>query len=194
MPNTDRRVRKTKAVLKESLITLMRTKNISSITVKELCEKSDINRGTFYLHYNDVFHMLEEVEKELFKEFQEMILSHKIIPNKLQTKPILEDIFKFIAQNKDFCMVILCERGDMAFMKKIVSFIYEKSYNDWSSFFKKEDKLIFDKYYSFILYGAIGLIDDWLQNGLKESPEYMATLTENIIINGLKSVSLIGNK
>ncbi|MDU5108954.1 MAG: TetR-like C-terminal domain-containing protein [Clostridium sp.] len=193
MVNKDRRIRKTKDVLKKSLIILMQEKSINSITVKELCEKADINRGTFYLHYKDVFHMLSEIEKELFEEFQDMILSYEISPDKIETKPILKDIFTFIAKNSDFCIVILCERGDMAFMKKIVSVIYEKGYSDWSNILKKNDKDLFDKYYSFILYGAIGLIDYWLKNGLKESPEYMAMLTENIILNGLKSVNLINS-
>lgn len=191
MVNKDRRVRKTKKVLRKSLISLMKEKSINSITVKELCEKADINRGTFYLHYTDVFYMLDEIEKELFEEFQEMILSHEISEDRIETKPILKDIFTFIAQNKDFCMVILCDRGDMVFVKKIVSIIYEKGYNDWINIFKKENKDIFNKYYSFILYGVIGLIDNWLKNGLKESPEYMAILTESMILNGIKSVNLI---
>ena len=62
--------------------------------------------------------MLEEIEKELFEEFQEMILSYEIFPDKVGTKPILQDIFTFIAQNSDFSMVVLCERGDMVFVKK----------------------------------------------------------------------------
>lgn len=191
MTSSDRRVRKTRDILRKSLINLMKDKNINSITVKELCEKADINRGTFYLHYRDVFHMLEEIEKELFKEFQDMIFSHEISPDKIETKPILEDIYTFITQNSDFCMVVLCESGDMDFVKKIVSLIYEKGYSDWSNILKTNDKELFDKYYSFILYGAIGLIDHWLRNGLKESAEYMAVLTENIILNGLKSVNSI---
>lgn len=188
MENKDRRVRKTRDLLKKSLISIMKEKNINSITVKELCEKADINRGTFYLHYVDVFNILEEIEKELFEEFHNMILSHEISKDKIETKAILEDIFTFIANNSDFCIIVLCERGDVGFVKKIVSIIYEKGYNDWTNIFKQNDKDLFNKYYSFILYGAIGLIDHWLKNGLKESPEYMATLTENIILNGLKSV------
>ena len=191
MVSTDRRVRKTKDILKKSLINIMKEKSISSITVKELCEKADINRGTFYLHYAGVFNILEEIENELFEEFHDMILSHEISKNKIITKPILENIFTFVKNNNDFCMIVLCERGDVAFVKKIVSIIYEKGYNDWSNIFNKNDKDLFDKYYSFILYGAIGLIDYWLKNGLKESPEYMAMLTEKMILNGLKSVNFI---
>ena len=194
MVSTDRRVRKTKDILKRSLIILMKEKSINSITVKELCEKADINRGTFYLHYVDIFNILDEIEKELFEEFQDMILSHEISKSQIITKPILEDIFTFVANNSDFCMIVLCERGDVAFVKKIVSIIYEKGYNDWINIFKQTDKELFDKYYSFILYGAIGLIDYWLKNGLKESPEYMAMLTEKMILNGLKSVNLIENR
>ena len=44
---TDRRVRKTRGQLRQGLVRLMREKSIQDITVKELCEECDINRGTF---------------------------------------------------------------------------------------------------------------------------------------------------
>lgn len=56
---TDRRVRKTKAQLLQSLMTLMQEKDIKDISVKELSDLADINRGTFYLHYRDVYDMLD---------------------------------------------------------------------------------------------------------------------------------------
>ena len=61
MGTQDRRIRKTRAVLKSSLLSLMKEKSVKHITVKELCDKADINRGTFYLHYTDVFDMLEQI-------------------------------------------------------------------------------------------------------------------------------------
>ena len=67
-----RRVRRTKTLLVHSLATLMSRKNIKDITVKELCEQADINRGTFYLHYKDIYHMLESVEQELIDQFDEL--------------------------------------------------------------------------------------------------------------------------
>ena len=65
---TDRRVRKTRGQLRQGLVRLMREKSIQDITVKELCEECDINRGTFYLHYTDVYQLLHSIEDELLVE------------------------------------------------------------------------------------------------------------------------------
>ena len=56
----DRRVRKTKKLLLDGLTQLMQTKDVSEISVKELSDLVDINRGTFYLHYRDIFDMLNK--------------------------------------------------------------------------------------------------------------------------------------
>ena len=55
---TDRRVRRTKALLLQGLMQLMETKDVKDISVKELSDLADINRGTFYLHYSDVYSAL----------------------------------------------------------------------------------------------------------------------------------------
>lgn len=68
---TDRRVRKTKALLLKGLMQLMETKDIRDISVKELSDLVDINRSTFYLHYSDIYDMLAQIENELFIEFND---------------------------------------------------------------------------------------------------------------------------
>ena len=49
----DRRIRITKKAIKESLIELLQEYPIAKISVKMICESADINRSTFYAHYND---------------------------------------------------------------------------------------------------------------------------------------------
>ena len=72
----DRRIRKTQTALKDGLIELMLEKNINDISVKELTDKVDLNRGTFYLHYKDIFDLLENIEEELLDEFNKILFSH----------------------------------------------------------------------------------------------------------------------
>ena len=65
-PTTDRRIRKTKQRLRQSLTELLAQKPLSKITVQELTERADVNRGTFYSHYKDISDMKEQIERELF--------------------------------------------------------------------------------------------------------------------------------
>ena len=56
----DRRILRTRAQLKSALTALLAEKDIQDITVSELADKVDISRGTFYLHYKNVFDMLQK--------------------------------------------------------------------------------------------------------------------------------------
>ena len=58
----DRRVRRTRKRLQEALAALMREKELKDITVRELTDLADVNRGTFYSHYKDLYDMREQVE------------------------------------------------------------------------------------------------------------------------------------
>ena len=61
----DRRVRKTKRQLRLALMKLMAEKSVKDISVRELAAIADINRGTFYIHYKDVYDLLSSLEDEL---------------------------------------------------------------------------------------------------------------------------------
>ena len=72
-PKEDRRVRRTQKLLKESLVQLMSEKAFKDITIKDITERADLNRGTFYLHYSDTYDLLTAMENGVLEDFQEMI-------------------------------------------------------------------------------------------------------------------------
>lgn len=63
----DRRTQYSKRVIKEALFALMQEKPINKITVKELCERADVNRSTFYAYYTDIYDLDRKIIKEFFK-------------------------------------------------------------------------------------------------------------------------------
>lgn len=75
--NLDRRIRKTRKVIRECLTELLKEKRIQDITVREIAEKADINRGTFYLHYKDIFDLMEQIENELLEELEEVLRRYR---------------------------------------------------------------------------------------------------------------------
>ena len=75
----DRRVRRTKQLIKQSLIELMHEKPFKDITVKDITERADLNRGTFYLHYVDIYDLLSKIEDETLQAIEEMMLDQYAI-------------------------------------------------------------------------------------------------------------------
>ena len=72
---TDARVKYTKMVLKKALLELMQHKPVNKITVKEICERAELNRATFYAHYSDCFDLLPLTElSDAHKELLEKAL------------------------------------------------------------------------------------------------------------------------
>ena len=64
----DLRVVKTKRSIKAAFLELRRKKPIEKITVKELADLAMINKGTFYLHYQDIYNLSDEIENEFIDD------------------------------------------------------------------------------------------------------------------------------
>lgn len=184
--STDRRVRKTKKQLRQSLTQLLEEKSAKDITVRELSERVDINRGTFYLHYKDIFDMIEQIEKEMFEDFHGVLAKHPSKSLNGKPLPMLIDVFRFIADNADMCKVLIGQYGDMAFVNRLKDLVKDRCLNDWVEIFNKGKSQNFEHFYSFIVSGCIGLLQNWVEDGLKESPEHMASLAEQMIMTGIK--------
>ena len=61
----DRRTRYTRQTIKETFLELLKQKNFTKITVTEICKISEINRGTFYLHYYDIHDVLADILNDM---------------------------------------------------------------------------------------------------------------------------------
>ena len=67
----DLRVIKTKKILFDTLLKLMKQKNFEKIKISDICEEALINRSTFYAHYEDKYELLVE----LFENQKQLLLN-----------------------------------------------------------------------------------------------------------------------
>ena len=182
----DRRVRKTKRQLRQALTVLLQEKPIKDITVREIADMVDINRGTFYLHYKDVFDMLEQIENDIFDEFNDLIRAHPPAEDQGKPLPLLTDVFTYFAANADMAIALMGPNGDHAFIDKLKDLVKERCFYDWMQVYSSSNSKNFAYFYAFVVYGCIGLFQNWLETGMKETPEEMAALAEQMILNGVK--------
>ena len=181
----DRRVRKSKEALKNSLIELMREKPVNNITVKELVTRADLNRSTFYNYYSDIPDMLSKLEDELYNEFLYTLEAH--IPKKEKVVDVskgghkfIEDMCSVIKNNYEFCKCIFSKNGDLNFLFKLEEMIENHLKNQLREIFDgKIDHLTY--VYSFFKSGYIGILKEWMKGGCVESSEEIANITYDLI-------------
>lgn len=118
---------KTEKKLKDALILLMKEKSIERISVNEIASTATLSRGTFYLHFNDKYEMLESIESALFEELLDInktfytfdFLSH----DENRPYPYFQDTYGWIKNNKVYFQSLLSENGNLLFVKKWKEYI-----------------------------------------------------------------------
>lgn len=68
---TDARVRYTQNIIRDTFLDLLKEKPIHKITIKEICEIAEINRGTFYKHYEDIYDLMQKLEDAALNIFSD---------------------------------------------------------------------------------------------------------------------------
>ncbi|WP_042274830.1 TetR/AcrR family transcriptional regulator [[Clostridium] dakarense] len=190
----DRRVSRTKRLLKDALINLMREKEFDKITIKDLTDKADVNRATFYLHYKDKYDLIEQSSNEILGNISSIIKEHSsdgIIDNRDRNKvlEILTSLYSYIKENSDFIGVVLGPNGDLSFQVKLKSLmdkmIRESSYIG----IKNKHRNISIEYLTTIASSAqLGIIQKWIESGMKETPMELALIISKVIVNVTKDI------
>lgn len=112
--NLNNSSRKTEKAIKKTFAEMLSEKReLSKISVRELCERAEISRGTFYAHYDDIYGVAEDYENELIDVFFDntRLLSPKSIDQFLDT------VFEYVRQN-DENYKLLCRSNDFLFTAK----------------------------------------------------------------------------
>ena len=183
---TDRRIKYTKMVLKQSLINLLKVKSITKISVKEICEEADINRATFYSHYSDQYALLNSIEKELIDDINLYLSSCLFNDNESETLQVMCKLFEYIKDNSELCSCLLGENGNSDFQQDVMLIFQRQFTSEWTT--KKTMKRMDAEYiFSYTAIGSIGLIQIWLRDGMKKSAREMAEFLVKLTNQGLNA-------
>lgn len=185
-PKVDRRVKYTRMVLKESLIELLKEKQISSITVKEICEKADINRSTFYAHFSDPFDLLAQIETELIEDLITYLNPYNLEVEE-ESLIMTEKLIEYLANRAELCQILLSEKGNHHFLEKVMTTVQPY-------IIKKLSGLnLIDHEYSeymilYIISGSVHIMKRWLDNGMDKTPKEMAAIINQLLNKGIHAM------
>ncbi len=183
---TDRRILYTKKLLRESLLELMKEKPIGKITPTELCRRADLNRKTFYSHYDSPQTLLLAIENELLEEVKRSLVQSW---NSADMHILMTDICKTIYKNGDICTIIFSDYGDKDFLRRIAELSHDKCAAEWAALGIDAQDRRFELLFSYIVNGSVAVIEQWIADGMKESAEVIAAFIAKVSLAGTKSLA-----
>lgn len=163
----DRRIIRTKSMMREALMDLMDEMPFGEITAKDITDRADLNRATFYLHYNNVFELLDELENEIAAGFSQMLEQIEINQGKEWEYPVVGQICSFIAENQRLCRCLLLNPRSDRFARKLTEIMKRKGMQVKAKMGLEVDPIKEKYIHQFIACGAMGMVKQWL---LEEMP------------------------
>lgn len=179
----DKRIIKTKQRLIYGFSELLKSKNFNLIKVSELTRVSSVNRATFYLHYDDINDFLHQIEDELISQLTNVFEENLINTDANGAIPVICAVFEFISSNKSLLSAILGENGDRNFRYRLSLIAREKIVDKFTDSGNRNPIDIYSIYY--VINGCIGVIFKWFHSGMKESPEDMSLIIQQLIYQGV---------
>lgn len=162
---------------------LMSEKAFKDITIKDITERADLNRGTFYLHYSDTYELLMAMENDVLGDFQEMINNYLDAAPEDNTMPMLLPIVHYIVENEEICKNLFENNASNEFHIKFKTLVHKNGAVLIERLFPACKSVESDYFFEFVTYGLIGILKKWLDGGTVEPEEEIARLSNNAIIS-----------
>lgn len=188
--NEDRRITRSKRALRDALIALMEERGLDGFTVNDLCERADLNRGTFYNHFKGKDDLLATMEAEVMDELACVSARMREIslPELLKCRvakqplPFLIDLFDSMRAQGDFLHAVLGANGDPAFGPQVRDYVRVNLVEALLHERYRESGDPFVEYYtSFYASAYLGVILRWIETGMRESSEDMARIAMRLL-------------
>jgi len=176
----------TKQVIKDEFIDLYINRSIDSIRIKEITDNAGLNRGTFYIHYQDIYDLLDEVEDELISGLDKHISKIKeliaINSNITTIKPFLVQGLEYISERSKYFKAFLGANGSPSFLRKIKHIAKTKFLDNLR--IENKSAEYGDYLIEYIVSANVGIIVYWLETGMKLSAEELTNLMSNTMFRG----------
>ena len=173
------KIRNTKKALAKSLIKLLQEKPVTKIDLSELCKNANLNRTTFYNHYNSIYALLDEMVSEFFKNVKKY-LADSIDEKSENTAAKIALMLKYLKQNRDFVRTIMNNNLYEEISNKLISFDFVSNLLNTNIKYR-QNIYINDAYYiGFIISGWYAVIKRWVNEDCDLDENTLARLLTSI--------------
>ena len=172
----DRRVRKTKKALREGLAALLNEKNIQNITVRELTDRVDIHRSTFYANFKDIHDLYSHMEDTVIKEITDIL----IVDDSFKPKVFFECMLNYINDNKQISRLFFGGNISTAFYERLTAMFKDSCIECWREEYNIPASDELDYYVQYCLAGGLGVIGMWVARNFEYPRDKLVMMLTDI--------------
>lgn len=180
----DRRVKYTKTVIKDTLLQLLAEKDITKITVSEICKIADINRATFYRYYFDVFNLLDSIKNDFVNE-----LKKTYQPSNDEKKTIYgfsRAMLKVFLENKELVKILFNTDNNLYFLNDVLEVAFDRCKERWEKDLPELSQEDMEYATLFIFNGALGILNFWVKNNFDKNIDEISEIIETLSCYGTR--------
>ncbi|MDR6551584.1 TetR/AcrR family transcriptional regulator [Paenibacillus qinlingensis] len=179
---TDRRILRSKQSIKKSFLELFSEKDFEHITINEIAERANVNRGTVYLHYHDKYDLLDKCIEEHINALITLCTNREA--NQV-SEGIVQDpkpIFDYFHSHSPFFSAMFSNQRVFLFRDRLLKFISTNLMVKMEKPGTPPDIDIEIKA-QFMASAFIGIVEWWILHNMPHSTQFMADQVRNLFEN-----------
>ncbi|WP_087972214.1 TetR/AcrR family transcriptional regulator [Oceanobacillus rekensis] len=186
----DKRIKRSKVFFHHALLMLLQNKKFASISISEIVRRAEVNRGTFYFHYEQKEDLLEEIVEQTLEQ---MVIAYRK-PHISYMEMNITDIstiplFEHFIEHKLFYTTMLSSSVPIHLQDRMLEMMELHYHQDIDFALPTLSKdLNHELFCSYRVYGLIGLIINWIKNDFDHSVEFMAEQLGKIVTTNTKKI------
>lgn len=183
----DRRVLKTKKAIRISFADLLSEKELNAITVKDITDRADINRKTFYNYYSGVYQVIDEIENELISILDDAVNDIDFQEAMKNPQPIFEKLTAIINSDIEFYGYLLKMNGNVSLVSKISDLLKGKVKNAFTKQITISDEKL-NLIVNFAINGMLSAYQEWFNSDRKYPLEKFSCDVGTIMFKGINGL------
>ena len=190
---TDPRTRKTKRAIRNAFAKLLSEKEINDITVHDVAELAEINRKTFYRYYAGIYQVVDEIENEIVRSYEQILGEidfRKDIENPYR---IFERLTATINTDLDFYGYLLSMQGNVSLVSKISGMLKSKTMETLLLHVPMDAQKA-DIMLDYVISGMVAVYQRWFNAGRCESIELLSKTLSVLAFSGINGVMASGKE
>lgn len=160
---TDRRAMKTRKAIKLALQQLMKKKALKNISVKEIAELADINRATFYAHYEDIYDLFHDFEADQFQALAAIFQDESL----LTYSDFYNALLDYVNKHRELIKLTFLNTEDIPaspLRQDLERQLIQLAIESYKAYYKLEEMTPEMEYYCYYLvYGQIAMVEHWVR-------------------------------